>query len=81
MHRTASCDYDVLVSGELEIELEGGGRRKLKQGDVVVQRGTNHAWHNTTDKPAYLFAVLISAELPLVNGKPMEIYDFDKSKQ
>ena len=34
----------------------------LKQGDIVIQRGTNHAWSNRTDQPAYLAFVLIDAE-------------------
>jgi len=34
----------------------------LKQGDVLVQRGTNHAWSNRTDEPAVLAFVLIDAD-------------------
>jgi hypothetical protein len=34
----------------------------LEAGDVLVQRGTNHAWSNRSDEPAYLAFVLIDAE-------------------
>lgn len=81
MHRTATIDYVVLVSGELELELEGGGRRKLTAGDVIVQRGTNHTWHNTGDIPARIFAVLVSARLPVVAGQQLEPFNSSVGSQ
>ncbi|MCS6946452.1 MAG: cupin domain-containing protein, partial [Steroidobacteraceae bacterium] len=44
MHRTHSLDYGIVLAGELDLELDSGERRHLRTGDVVVQRGTNHAW-------------------------------------
>jgi quercetin dioxygenase-like cupin family protein len=38
------------------------GEVLLKAGDVLIQRGTNHAWSNRTDEPAYVAFVLIDAE-------------------
>jgi hypothetical protein len=38
------------------------GEVLLKAGDVLIQRGTNHAWSNRTDQPAYLAFVLVDAE-------------------
>jgi len=38
------------------------GEVLLRAGDVLVQRGTNHAWSNRTDEPAYLAFVLVDAE-------------------
>lgn len=62
MHRTDSVDYDVIVAGELWLELDDGETRHLKAGDVVVQNGTRHAWRNRSDKPAIMVAVLVGAD-------------------
>ncbi|KAK5946518.1 hypothetical protein PMZ80_000661 [Knufia obscura] len=48
MHRTASMDFGVVLEGEIELVLDSGETRRLKRGDVVVQRGTNHAWRNVS---------------------------------
>ena len=46
MHRTETLDYAILLSGECDLELDDGKTVHLTQGDVVVQRGTMHAWVN-----------------------------------
>ena len=46
MHRTETVDYALLLSGECDLELDSGEVAHLKPGDVVVQRGTMHAWVN-----------------------------------
>jgi mannose-6-phosphate isomerase-like protein (cupin superfamily) len=51
MHRTETLDYVVIIEGELVLMLDDS-EVVLKQGDVVVQRGTNHAWENRSDKHA-----------------------------
>jgi mannose-6-phosphate isomerase-like protein (cupin superfamily) len=51
MHRTQTLDYVVVIEGELVLLLDDS-EVTLKQGDVVVQRGTNHAWENRSDKVA-----------------------------
>lgn len=61
MHTTPTVDYDVVLEGELCLELTDG-EIILNPGDVVIQHGTRHAWRNRTDKPARLLAVLIGAE-------------------
>jgi hypothetical protein len=61
MHRTLSVDYDVILDGELWLELDDGQTRHMKAGDVVIQNGTRHAWRNRGDKPATMVAVLIGA--------------------
>lgn len=48
MHRTLSLDFGVVIEGEIELVLDGGESQHLYSGDVVVQRGTNHAWRNVT---------------------------------
>jgi quercetin dioxygenase-like cupin family protein len=48
MHRTVSLDYGVVIEGEVELVLDSGETRVLRRGDVAVQRGTMHAWRNTS---------------------------------
>ncbi|KAF1991856.1 cupin domain-containing protein [Aulographum hederae CBS 113979] len=48
MHRTVSLDYGVVLEGEVEAVLDSGETRLLKRGDVCIQRGTMHAWRNTS---------------------------------
>ncbi len=60
MHRTATTDYVVLLSGEITIVLDTE-ERLLKPFDVVIQRGTNHAWVNRGTEDALLLSVLVDA--------------------
>jgi len=60
MHKTRTIDYVLLLAGELTLILDRG-EVKLKPFDVVVQRGTNHAWINKGKEPAILCAVLVDA--------------------
>jgi quercetin dioxygenase-like cupin family protein len=70
MHRTPSCDFGVVIEGEVELVLDSGETRLLKRGDVAVQRGTNHAWRNTSNHSwARMLYVLQHAERIIVNGK------------
>lgn len=62
MHQTNSIDYDVIVSGELWLELSGGETKHLKAGDIVIQNGTKHAWRNKSSQPATMVAVLIGGK-------------------
>jgi mannose-6-phosphate isomerase-like protein (cupin superfamily) len=61
MHRTKTVDYAVVLEGEVTMLLDDG-EVHLKQGDVVIQRGTNHAWSNRSNKPVKMLYVLIDAE-------------------
>jgi hypothetical protein len=61
MHKTRTIDYVVLLSGEVTLLLDKG-EVDLKPFDVVVQRGTNHAWLNKGKEPALIAAVLIDAK-------------------
>ena len=61
MHRTPSLDYGIVLSGEIELELDDGRSVLLHSGDVVVQRGTIHAWRNPGAMPARMAFVLLSA--------------------
>lgn len=61
MHITSTVDYDVILSGELWLELDDGELRHLKAGDIVIQNGTRHAWRNRSESPAVMLAVLVGA--------------------
>ncbi|MHA2185780.1 MAG: cupin domain-containing protein [Promethearchaeota archaeon] len=61
MHKTKTVDYIILLEGEITLLLDED-EVELKPFDVVIQRGTNHAWVNKGSKPALLAAVLIDAE-------------------
>jgi mannose-6-phosphate isomerase-like protein (cupin superfamily) len=61
MHKTRTVDYVVLLSGEVTMLLDKG-EVNLKPFDVVVQRGTSHAWVNKGKEPAILAAVLVDAK-------------------
>jgi hypothetical protein len=60
MHKTKTVDYVILLAGEVTLLLDRG-EVKLKPFDVVVQRGTNHAWINKGREPALIAAVLVDA--------------------
>jgi len=62
MHKTKTIDYIILLEGNVTLVLDEE-EVKLKPFDVVVQRGTNHAWINNGKKPATLIAVLIDRDL------------------
>lgn len=61
MHRTATIDYAVVLSGEIEMLLDDS-EIHLKAGDTIVQRGTNHAWVNRGDQPCRVAFVLVDAK-------------------
>jgi naringenin degradation protein FdeH len=59
MHRTESIDYGIVLAGEVTLVLDDGSETALHAGEVVVQRGTDHAWLNATDEPARMAFVLV----------------------
>jgi hypothetical protein len=62
MHTTDSVDYDIVLDGEIWLELDDGAEVHLRQGDVAIQCGTRHAWRNKGTNTATLAFVLIGAE-------------------
>jgi quercetin dioxygenase-like cupin family protein len=68
MHRTETIDYISVLEGEIEMDMDDTTVR-MKAGDVLVQRGTNHAWMNRSDRRARISVVLIDAQ-PLGFGDP-----------
>ncbi|HXQ50927.1 MAG TPA: cupin domain-containing protein [Stellaceae bacterium] len=60
-HKTNTVDYAIVLSGEIWALMDEG-EVLLKTGDVLIQRGTSHAWSVRTDAPATVAFVLIDAE-------------------
>jgi hypothetical protein len=61
MHRTKTLDYALILSGEIYLVLDGD-EVLMKAGDVCVQRATNHAWSNRSDKPSKVAFILIDGD-------------------
>ena len=70
VHRTDSVDYAVIISGEIEMELEET-KVRLKAGDCLVQRVTVHNWVNHGPAPCVIAFVLVAAEPATASGKPL----------
>ena len=67
-HRTDSIDYAVVMSGEIDMEIDDSVVH-LKAGDALVQRGTIHNWVNRGTEPCVIAFVLIDAKPVEVGGK------------
>ncbi len=71
MHRTNSIDYGIVLEGEIELELEDGAKKTIRQGGIIVQRGTNHLWRNTTNRVTRIAFILIEAPAYVHDGVPL----------
>lgn len=71
-HRTDSIDYAVVMSGEIDMELDDGVTAHLKAGDLLVQRGTIHNWVNRGKEACLIAFVLISSKPVTAGGKPLQ---------
>jgi len=60
MHKTDTVDYIILLSGQVSLILDEG-EVAMESMDVVIQRGTNHAWVNHGNEPAILAGIFIDA--------------------
>lgn len=69
-HRTDSIDYAVVLSGEIDMELDDQVVT-IRAGDVLVQRGTIHNWVNRSTAPCVVAFVLIDARPVEHEGKPL----------
>jgi len=69
MHRTETVDYVLVLKGEIDMDMDDS-TVKLRQGDILIQRGTNHSWVNRSGAHARLAFVLIDAK-PLGIGHPV----------
>jgi quercetin dioxygenase-like cupin family protein len=74
-HRTLTLDIVVILEGEVELHLDSGEKKVLKQGDSVTQRGTIHQWRNISgdDKWLRFVAFIVPIVKPFViNGQNMD---------
>lgn len=62
MHKTDTVDFDIVVFGEIVLEVDDGAEAVLKAGDCVIQNGTRHAWHNRSSERCVIASCLIGAE-------------------
>lgn len=73
MHRTVSLDYGVVLMGDIELVLDSGETKAMKVGDISVQRGTMHAWRNTSKTEwARMLYVLQPCQPVIVNGEELK---------
>jgi hypothetical protein len=61
MHRTETVDYGIVLSGEIYLIVDHG-EILCRQGDIIIQRGTNHAWANRSNAVCRIAFVLIDGE-------------------
>ena len=78
MHRTETLDVGIVLEGETWLLLDDGSETRVGPGDAVVQRGTNHAWENRSDRPVRMLFVLVDGtitdELRATTG-PLQFFD------
>ena len=61
MHRTQTIDYGIVIEGELTLVMDKD-ETTVRSGDIVIQRGTNHAWANRSDANCRVAFVLIDGQ-------------------
>ncbi|MCU1391706.1 MAG: cupin [Ilumatobacteraceae bacterium] len=71
MHRTATLDYDLVLEGTVGLELDDGVEVTLGPGDLVVQNGTRHRWHNRGTTVARYMSVTVGAHNAVEGGRPV----------
>jgi mannose-6-phosphate isomerase-like protein (cupin superfamily) len=59
MHTTDTVDMEIVISGEIVLELDDGIETTLRPGDVNIQNGTRHRWHNRGTEPAVMAVAMI----------------------
>jgi quercetin dioxygenase-like cupin family protein len=74
MHRTETVDYGIVLEGSVVLVLDDA-ERALAPGDVVIQRGTDHAWENRSDADARVVFVLVDGAFaqPLLDTLPADV--------
>ncbi|KIW79942.1 hypothetical protein Z517_06557 [Fonsecaea pedrosoi CBS 271.37] len=77
MHRTQSVDFGVVLNGTITLVLDDGSETVMSEGDICVQRGTNHAWKNVSPEPCRVLFVLVPS-VPIrdeATGQPFPLTD------
>lgn len=68
MHTTATIDFEVVLSGEITLELDDGATRTMRAGDTIVQNGTRHRWTNHGTEPAVMAVFIVGAHHDRLTG-------------
>ena len=74
VHRTDSIDYLIVMSGEIDMELDDGVTVHLNEGDVMVQRGTVHNWVNKGALPCTMAVILVHAKPVEAGGQTLAAF-------
>lgn len=75
LHRTDSIDYGIVISGEIELELENEVSKRIAAGGIIIQRGSLHKWRNPSETEiCRIVFVLIEAKPYEINGIPLPEY-------
>jgi mannose-6-phosphate isomerase-like protein (cupin superfamily) len=61
MHTSDTVDLEIVVSGEITLELDDGVTKTMGPGDAIIQNGTRHRWRNDGREPARVAVILIGA--------------------
>lgn len=61
MHTTDTVDMEIVLSGEIVLELDDGAETTLHAGDVNIQNGTRHRWHNRSNEPVVMAVAMVGA--------------------
>jgi len=82
-HRSSSIDYGIVISGQIELELDDKEVKTIYPGEVIVQQGTIHLWRNPSESEVCrIIFVLTEAKPYKVNGQPLsEIMDHTTTKK
>jgi quercetin dioxygenase-like cupin family protein len=80
MHRTETIDYGIVLAGEVTLVLDDASETPLRPGDVVIQRGTVHAWVNASGETARMAFLLVDGTFTdeLKERLPAELSLFDQ---
>ncbi len=74
MHRNETVDYNIILSGEV-VAVTDQDETLLRAGDVLIQRGTAHTWHNRSEHPCIFASVMVSAAPHPLFAKPKDVSD------
>lgn len=70
MHKTPTVDFELVVAGEVILELDEGKTVTLRSGDTVIQNGTRHRWTNPGSVPASIVVFMVGAHHSALTAQP-----------
>jgi len=78
MHRTLTLDYAAVMKGEIVLKLDSGEEKVIREGEFMVQRGTNHQWLNRGSEVCRMLVVMVAAEKVVTENGVLEETVFAK---